>query len=505
MNPALLSLDHTRPLAEQIYSGLAVAIGSGALPAGERLPPSRQLARDLGVSRNTVVNAYQQLQAEGYLETAGAAGTRVSPDLPRAGAAASRRERTRGRSRPPRVSGEGRRHVRHPTIFAPLTTAKRANLDVDFDYNVNVSDPAGRRAWARALRRTASRFEMQVGDFDFTRRPGPLHEGLVRHLRLTRGVRATPERILLLPSVQSALAIAVRTLADPGDAIALEDPHYVGIRTTARIQGLRILPIPVDDQGLCVDRLPGRTSRARILYTTPSHQWPSGVVQPVARRLTALEWARGRDAWILENDHNCEYRYEGTPVPSIQGLDDSGRTLYFGAFNRMFSPPPAMGFLVVPDALVDTFRAASLEAGATISRIEQEAMAEFLRSGEIERLLRRVWRRTRERRRLVLTALAEASPQGTEVRAGASGLHIHLRFPGRTVEDVERIAEEARRRGVGVYPDAPFHLVPARAPGLLVGFARPPRERLVEGILRLAEAIAAVPAGSPGQPRSLPR
>ncbi len=489
MDPSLLSLRPGRPLAEQIYEGLARAIADGKLAAGERLPASRRLADDLGVSRNTVLSAYQQLQAEGYLQTAGAGGTRVAGDLPVLGTAATRRRDTAARARAPRLSRAGRGLLRHPTIFAPLTTADREKPEIDFDYNVNISDPRGREAWSRALRRAAARFETTIGSFDFRRRPGPAHEAVARHLRLTRGVRTEPDGVLLLPSVQAALSIAVEALCNPGDAVALEDPHYLGMRTAARTRGVRAIPIPVDEQGLCTDRLPRPSTRARILYTTPSHQWPTGVVQPVARRLAALEWARKNRAWILENDHNCEYRYEGPAVPSIQGLDESGSVIYVGAFTRLFSPPPAMGFLVVPPSLIDVFRAAALVGGHFISRVETEAMGEFLLSGEIERLLRRVWRSTRERRGRLLAALRGADLGDARIHAAASGLHLHVAFPGATGEDVDRAVRRAEERGVGVYPDTPFRLRPTDAPGILVGFASPPIDRIDEGVDRLSGAI----------------
>lgn len=482
----ILALDRRRPLAEQLYDEIGRRIREGELAPGDRLPASRRLAAEIGVGRNTVVAAYQQLAAEGYLETAGAGGTRVSRDLPVrplrfVGAPATSRRRGR-------ISAEARRIVKHGAIFAPVTIAER-RLRWNFDFNANVSDAAARRAWARILRRTAARYEDRAAPFDFSRRPGPLHEALVRHLLLTRGVRCDPRRIVVLSSGHQAMHLAVRLLLEPGDGAAVEDPHYLGIRNALRARGARLLPVGVDRQGLLVDRLPRRPGAARMVYTTPSCQLPTGVVMPLARRLALLDWARRHDAWILENDHNSEYRYEGPPVPSIQGLDESERTLYVGGLSRLFSPPLAIGYLVVPLPLEEPFRAATLLEGIAPSRLEQEAMAEFLVSGEMEKLLRRVWRRTRGQRRRLRDALARLGEPSLEVQRSSGGLHLHVRLRGWTVAAVDRLVRFAEELDVGVSPDAPYHLRRARHPGLLLGFANLEPEELSEGVRRFGVAL----------------
>ncbi|GJM44305.1 MAG: GntR family transcriptional regulator [Gemmatimonadota bacterium] len=490
----LLRLDPLRPLAEQVYEALGTAIRTGELAAGERLPPSRRLAIDLGVSRNTVVAAYQQLQAEGYVETRGAAGTRVARDIPSRGLPGAQPATPPAaapagpRRRPGTLSREGQRVLRAGSVFAPSTLLDRSHLPWNFDYNTTVSDPIARRAWHRVLRRVSSRYEPEAARFDFRRQPGPLHEALVDHLRLTRGVVSESRRIILTNSAQQAFQLAARLTVNPGDSVVVEDPHYLGVRRTLATQGARIVPVGVDRHGLRVDRLP-RTGRPRLVYTTPSHQFPTGAVQPLGRRLMLLDWARRHRAWILENDHNCEYRYEGTSVPSIQGLDDGDRVIYVGSFNRLFSPPPALGFMVVPESLVEVFRAGALIDGVAISRLEQEALAEFFTSRDMEKLLRRAWRNARAARGELLSALRALPRSDAEIHAAATGMHLHVALRGWSLDEVRRLVARAEELGVGVYPDEPFYLKPAANPGLLLGFWPLSADEIHEGVSRLGQAM----------------
>ncbi len=485
----LVTLDRTRPLAEQLAEELARRIREGEPAPGERLPASRRLARQLAVSRNTVVAVYQQLAAEGYLETHGAGGTRVSRDLP-AGLPRVAPSAAPARRRGP-ISREARRIEKHGAIFSPVTLLER-ELRWNFDFNASTSDASSRRAWNRILRRVSARFEERAAPWDFTRRAGALHDALVRHLRLTRGVRCEPHQIILLTSGHQAMHLAVRLLLEPGQGAALEDPHYLGIRNALAARGAKLVPVGVDDHGLIVDGLPRRRGTARFVYTTPSCQWPTSVVMPLARRMALLDWARRHDAWILENDHNCEYRYEGSPVPSIQGLDDSERTLYVGTVSRLFSPPLAVAYLVVPDSLARAFRAASLLEGVNVSRQEQDALAEFLGSGEMEKLLRRVWRRTREQRQRLREALERLDEPSLEIQPSAGGLHLHVRLLDWSVAAVDDLVREAETLDVGVSPDAPYHLRCAKHPGVLLGFANLDPVDLEEGVRRFGVALRRV-------------
>ena len=481
----LVPLDRDGPLAEQLYLHFSRAIRAGALRAGDRLPPTRRLAATHAIARNTVMAAYQQLAAEGYVEASGARGTVVARDLPhtridrpvRAGRAdASARL-------PGRVSREGRRVLRYGETFAPLTRVERRGLPLDFRYNTSVSDPTSRRAWTRIARRRARVHETNPPPWNPGRHPGPLHEQLARYLALTRAVRCEPRQVILIGSPQAAFHLAAWLLLEPGDLVALEDPHYLGARHTFLAHGARVRPVPVDERGLRTDLLP-RGRGARLAYTASSHQWPTGASLPLARRLELLDWARAERAWIVENDHNCEYLYEGAPVQSLQGLDDSGRVIHVGTFSRLFDPYPTIAYMVVPPALVDHFRGASNLDGPSFSHLEMETLIEFMAGGHMEKLLRRASRRMRAQRKCLLDALREL-PGPLEVRPPTGGLHLYVRLPGRSVEKVDELVQRAAEVGVGIYPGAPFYLRPPETPGLIIGFADLRPEQIREGIRRL--------------------
>lgn len=486
----VLPIDYERPLAEQVYAHFARAIRAGELRPGDRLPPSRRLAAANRLSRNTVVAAYAQLLAEGYVEGRRAKGTVVARDLPRIALdrAAAPGHGPLAASRPGPLSREGRRILAHGEIFAPHTLAVRAPAEIDFSYNSSVADDASRRAWARAARRVALLHEADPPRWNPARIPGPVHEQVLRHVRLARAVRAGVEQVFLIPSQQTALGLATRVLLERGDVVAIEDPHYLGARNALRARGARLVPVPVDAKGLRTDRLP-RGRRTRLLYTTPSHQWPTGVSQPLGRRLEVLEWARAERAWILENDHNCEYLYEGNVVQALQGLDPDDRVIHMGTFSRLIDPYPAIAYVVVPRSLAGAFRAAANLSGVPVSALESGTLHEFMASGQLEKLLRRASRRMRLLQRTLLDAL-RGMPVPVEVQTTTGGLHVYVRLPGWTVPEVDALVERAAAAGVRIYPGAPFHLRPPGTPGVLLGFAQLTGDRIEEGVRRIARAAA---------------
>lgn len=498
----LFRLDRDRPLVSQIVRALSRAIRAGELLPGRRLAATRTLAASHGIARNTVIAAYQQLLAEGYVETRRAGGTIVARDFPRARGRGARPATPAQSARiagapaaehAPRAGGlskEGRRLLRRSGVFAPLALRDRPGLRWDFQYNATVSDPTSRRAWSRIARARVRAHETHPPPWNPGRRVSRLHHVLARYLGRTRGVRATAEQILLVGSPQAAFRLAAQLLVDSGDVVLLEDPHYIGVRTTMLARGAIVRPVPVDERGLCTDLL-SDDDRARLVYVTPSHQWPTGASLPYARRLELLAWARRARAWIVENDHNSETFYDGSAIEAIQGVDDSGRVIHVGTFSRFIEPYPVIAYAVLPPSLVGLFRAGSALDGNALPDVDKETLAEFIEEGEMERLLRRAARRLKAKRRVLLAAL-RTLPAPVEVNPTAGGLHVYAKLPGWTEEEVDRLVERAAEEGVGLYPGAPFFLQAPRTPGLLLGFARLAEKEIEEGVARLAKAMRAV-------------
>ncbi len=489
----ILRIDRDRALVPQLVQHFARAIRAGELHAGARLPATRRLAAAHRLARNTVVAAYQQLAVEGYVETHRAGGTRVASEVPRLAAAwpertASSPPRSPRAALPGRISAEGKRLLRGGGVLAPLTVRERPGLRWDFQFNASVADAASQRAWSRIAARRVRTHEMRPPPWDPRHGVTELHEALAPFLWRTRGVRARPDQIVLMSAPQSVLRLAAQVLVEPGDEVAVEDPHFLGIRRAMEVRGARLLPVPSDSRGIRTDRLP-RRGGPRLVYVTPSHGWPRGVSLAYARRLELLEWARRRRAWIIENDHNSETFFEGEPIEAVQGMDPDGRVIYTGTFSRVVEPHPSIAYAVVPDELIGLFHAGARLDGATFASLERETLAEFIAGGELEKLLRRASRRLRSLRRVLLAAL-RALPVPVEVRPASGGIHAYAEFPGWTPAELDRVVERAAAAGVGIYLGAPYFMRPPKSPGALFGFARLTEEEIRAGIARLGEVIA---------------
>jgi len=480
-----LDLDGQGPLHRQTYRALRGAILAGRLDSGARLPSSRALAREARLARNTVIQAYEQLVAEGYAVTRHGAGTFVAASLP-----ASRAER------PARASGAGPRlrlsshgeRLRRAAPRAGLSwNPPRAQLPYDFRYGEPAYADLPYASWCRLVARRAreaTRRELDYGP------PGglpELREALARYLARSRGVACDPAQVVVVQGSQQAIDLAARLLVEPGDAAVLEDPHYPALRLAFEAAGAEILALPVDGEGLPVAELPRRG--ARIACVTPSHQFPTGAVMPLARRLELLAWARDADAFVLEDDYDSEFRYDGPPIESLQGLDRDGRVLYVGTMSKVLFPSLRIGYAVVPERLADVFLAAKAVADTGSAGLEQRALAEFIGDGSFERHLRRARIRHGGRRRALLAALEEHLGDAVEVTGANAGLHVVLWVRGAPAQRGAELRERAAACGVGVYSVRPFYRrAPPRA-GLLLGYSSLDEAAIREGVRRLAAAI----------------
>lgn len=477
----LVTLRGAGPLHARLYAELRAAVLGGRLAPGARLPATRALARELGISRMVVVQAYERLVAEGYLEARVGAGTFVP-----AGLRLPLRDGGGGRAaagpprEPLRLSAWGAR-VR----AAAAGGAREQGVRFDFRYGRPDTGAALMEVWRRALRRAASRPETGYGD---ARGSARLRGALAGYLARSRGVRADADRILVCTGSQQALDLAARVLLDPGDGAALEEPHYQGARRVLEAAGARLHPVATDDDGLLPASLPDDAS-VRLIVVTPSHQFPSGGVLPLARRLALLDWARARNAVVVEDDYDGEFRYDAEPVEAIQALDVEQRVVYVGTLSKVLFPGLRLGYLVVPPDLADAFVHAKWLADRHSPLLEQEALATLIEEGDFERHLRRCRQRYARRRQALLDAVARHLAGRARVQGAAAGLHVVLWFPDLPAERTADLAAAARRREVGVYPVAPYFLDPPRAAGLIVGYAALDEAEIEEGVRRLARAL----------------
>ncbi len=356
------------PLHRQVYHGIQEAILGLRISSGVRLPSSRGLAADLGISRNTVVSAFDQLLAEGYVEARTGAGTYVAFTLPD--------ELLRGRpsriepasyriSRVTALSQRGALLARTPMSYTPEESKPRA-----FQVGVPAVDAFPLRTWGRIASRRWRQLPRKLLDYGDPAGYRPLRAAIADYLRASRAVRCRTEQVIIVAGSQQALELCATVLLDPGDAAWIEDPGYPGARGALLGGGARLIPVPVDEEGIDVAAGAVSCPEARLAYVSPSHQYPLGVVMSLPRRLALLKWAENAGAWVVEDDYDSEFRYRGRPLSALQGLDSHGRVIYVGTFSKVLFPSLRLGYLVVPPDLVEAFLAASVHARAPGSDVQ---------------------------------------------------------------------------------------------------------------------------------------
>jgi GntR family transcriptional regulator / MocR family aminotransferase len=485
----LLKLEGEGPLYQRLYRALRGAILDGRFPAGARLPSTRDLAADLALSRNLVLIAFEQLMGEGYVEGRTGSGTYVSATLPDAALLPwSPRPAERRPARRPRLA----RHARCVWGLSPLPppgAPLRQGLRYDFRYGLpSVADfPA--ETWSRLVSRRNRAVSLRSLRYGRVAGFPPLREAIAQYLTRARGVVATPEQVLVVNGTQQALDLVTRLFVNPGDRVVVEEPGYEMARLTFRAAGARLVPVRVDREGLDTSRLPRRAG-VRLAYVTPSHQFPLGGILPSSRRRELLRWAEATGAHIVEDDYDSEFRYEGRPVQAVQGLDRSGRVLYVGTFSKVLFPSLRIGYLVVPEPLVEVAKAVRFLIDYHTPTLEQEVLAEFIAGGHFERHLRRSRARNAARRATLLEALRDELGDEVEIAGEKAGIHVvaWLRdFAPARVEDLRRRAAE---RDVGIYSIRPYYLRPPRRAGLLFGYAYPTERDIREGVKILREILA---------------
>ena len=482
----VVTLSGSGPLYQQVYRAIREAILSGRLRAGDRLPVSRILARDLAVSRNIVLIAYEQLIAEGYAVGRVGSGTYVAAVVPDSmiRIPSSGRAETSARTVAAKLSRYGARLLTAPDSDAPIDNS-RPRLRYDFAYYLASAHDFPGDLWRRLLTRRLRTLEL---DYSPVQGDAGLRAEIASYLRRSRAVDCQPDQILLVNGSQQALDLVARVLLDPGDAVVLEDPHYQGARETFRSIGARIIPIPVDNLGLQVARLP-QSGRVRLAYVTPSHQFPTGAILPLDRRLALLSWAEKNNAYILEDDYDGEYRYEGRPVEAVQALDRTGRVIYAGTFSRILFPSLRMGYVVMPTALAQALSRAKWIADRHTSFLQQAALADFMREGYLDRSVRRARVRNAARRQALLAAIEKHFGDLVEVRGASAGIHVLLHFPGIPASQTSRLIALAAEAGVGVYSAAPYYLKQPNRCELILGYGAMPERDIAAGIRLLATAI----------------
>ncbi|MEO8359346.1 MAG: PLP-dependent aminotransferase family protein [Vicinamibacteria bacterium] len=479
------------PLYRQIYQGYRTAIIERRLRAGQRMPSTRGLADELGLSRIPVLNAFEQLIAEGYLEARTGAGTYVSTALPDT-------ERSRRVvSTDAKVSPSRSKPRRMARVASQLPTTQEWLKGFGaFSVGHAAVDHFPFATWTRLVSRQAHKITAKLLRYGPALGHLPFREAVADYLRTTRAMHCEADQIMVVSGSQQALVICARALLDPRDEAWVENPGYHGTRAALDLAGAKIVPVPVDAEGLDVTAGIARSPKARAALVTPSHQYPLGVTMSATRRLQLLNWASSQGSWIVEDDYDSEYRYESLPLGALQGLDRDHRVLYIGTFSKVLFPSLRLGYIVIPPDLVERFADVRRSMDICPPSFTQAVLTDFLREGHFALHIRRMRRRYDERRSALVEAIESILGPEFKVLGEQAGMYLVLEFPpGLDDRTVARAAADAQ---LWTMPLSWCYAGRASRQGLVLGFGGTSVSEIRVGVRKLQEVIRNV-RGSKGK------
>ena len=476
-----LVLDGRGRLYAQLARALKQAITSGRIADGSRIPPTRDMVSLTGLSRTTIVAAYQQLQAEGYLECRVGAGSYVRAPKGKAHGAVAFLQ-------PQGPQSAYARRARALCKPQALPGARDPSLRYAFQYGVPQLSPTLPAEWSRLVAKVAPYVKPTYPAVQGMRR---LRDAIASHIRLVRAIDCSADDILIVNGTQQAISISARVLLDPGDRVALEEPQYFGTRQVLQVEGMDVFGIPVDDDGLRVDLLV--QGQAKVICVTPSHQFPTGALLSQARRAALLEYAYRNDAWIIEDDYDGDFRHEEAPIDALHSMDRMGRVIYVGSFSKTLFPAIRLGFVVMPRGLRDDFIAAKWASDFALPALEQAALAEFISSGAYDRHVRRCTKVLVERRQRLRRSLADTRFANLRITGRNAGMHLLGWLDGCDQSDMRRLVGLARDRGLGLYSTEPFYLQRPSQPALMLGFSSLHASEIPAATTILGDCLHAMP------------
>ena len=471
-----------KPLHRQIYDAYRTAIVDGRLRPGQRIPSTRGLAAELQVSRLPVLNAYAQLLAEGYVESRIGAGTVVSNSI--SSATPDQMTSAKPVGMRPSAREAGPRSLARRCEVLPRPGRPPWGLAWGaFGVGQGAFEQFPIRIWASLVARRCRNMDAKAFHYGELMGSKALRETVATYLRTARSVHCEAGQVMIVSGSQQALEISARVLLDPGSRVWVEEPGYPLGRSVFVLAGCRLVPVPVDGDGLDVSAGIQRSPRARAALVTPSHQFPLGVTMSASRRLQLLEWAQNSGAWIIEDDYDSEYRYGSMPIASLQGLDVSARVIYVGTFSKVLFPSLRLGYLVVPPDLVERFLAVRRVMDLCPPTFYQEVLADFISEGHFARHIRRMRVLYGQRRRALVESIGEQFGPIVEVLGDEAGVHlaVALKSGGSDLE----IAERAARRNLSIWPLSPSYTEARARQGFILGFGSVGTEEIPGAVHRL--------------------
>jgi len=465
------------PLYRQVYDAYRIAIVEGRLRGGQRVPSTRLLAVELRISRLPILNAYAQLVAEGYLESRVGAGTVVSRSLPDQVILSQ----IRGR-RLTSVSQRPRPLSHRTSSLLPLGTGPWQRGWGAFGVSQVAFEQFPFAVWNSLVARHSRKLQAQALDYGSPMGSKDLREAVATYLRTARAVRCEADQIMIVSGSQQGLEITARALLDPGSRVWMEEPGYRFARNVFASNGCQIAPVPVDEEGLKVADGIRRCRQARVALVSPSHQYPLGSTMSASRRLQLLEWAEHSASWIVEDDYDSEFRYESSPIASLQGLDTNSRVIYIGTFSEVLFPSLRIGYVVIPSDLVEHFVAIRLAMDLAPSGFFQSVLADFIQEGHFSRHIRRMRLLYNERRNVLLECIHGELGRATKVTGAQAGMHLSVIIKG--VSD-RHVAQRAAKQNLWLVPLSSSYLGKVRQQGFILGFGSSATEEIPNAMREL--------------------
>jgi GntR family transcriptional regulator / MocR family aminotransferase len=485
-HPIALDRHSSTPMHQQLYDWFRKAILNGQIRPGRRVPSTRGLAAELKISRLPVVNAYEQLLAEGYFETFVGAGTSVAGSIPddtlSVAPAQDRKSLVHAATPAPRpISRRGTSMAQQPSqLWLNDTGAFRVSLPALEQF------PCG--IWSSLVARQSRKRSNSIMAYGDPMGYLPLRRAIAEYVGTARGVRCDASQILVTTGSQQGLQISAQVLLDPNDQVCIEEPGYPGARQAFMMAEAQIIPIPVDWEGMRVSEIARRGCDARVAYVTPSHQYPMGMTMSAARRMLLLHWAARTGAWIIEDDYDSEYRFDSRPMASLQGLDTEARVIYLGTFSKVMFPALRLGYVIVPKDLVPAFAASRDATDIFSSTFFQAVMSDFIREGHFARHIRRMRMLYMERRKSLVNAIHLHMRDVVEVIGPEAGMHlVALLPPG--LDDIA-VSRAAGTRGIFAMPLSSCYTTAPKRGGLVLGYGGTNQHKIHGAIRKLKLSVA---------------
>lgn len=480
----MIALDRrsSKPLHKQVYEAFCAAIVGRNLRAGQRVPSSRALALELRVSRIPVLNAYSQLLAEGYFETRSGSGTFVSSSLPDQWMSLER-----GYDVSPTVRSGPRQVSRQAALLPSYKSAPWTDKWGAFIVGQLAYEHFPFQVWSSLVNRHVRNIRVNSLHYGDPLGSESFRRTIASYLRTARAVNCDSSQIMIVSGSQQALDLSARVLLNPGDKVWIEEPGYWLARHVFVMAGCHLVPVPVDAEGLQVSAGIERSRKARAAFVTPSHQFPLGVTMSASRRLQLLDWAHGSGSWIIEDDYDNEYRYEGMPIASLQGLDRNSRVIYIGTFSKTLFPSLRLGYIVIPTDLVDRFLSVRHALDVYPPHLYQAVLHDFIGEGHFARHIRRTRLLYSERRSVLVDAIRSEFGTSMELLGAEAGMHLVATLPKGLCD--RPISKAAARQDLWLWPLSPCYLGGTSRQGFILGFGSTAPKQIPNAVRQMRNVI----------------